>query len=187
MSPPHPSSPTPNRSLSGRVAVRPSSPPGLLTLHKLKLGFYKDPQVLDGPAPWPPVSQAIGRHLQGAGRSSSWRLSGVSPPSFITVAAGTSLADQQAPGSSSHSSPACSGSQINTSTGPPRDATAPLSSADIQPLSWPRHLTRERSTSGSGMRLSFTSSSFRSPVAPPAHRRVPSAVPGSLPNMGFDG
>lgn len=81
MSPPHPSSPTPNRSPSGRVAVRPSSPPGLLTLHKLKLGFYKDPRVLDGPAPWAPVSQAIGRHLQGAGRSSSWRLSGVSPPS----------------------------------------------------------------------------------------------------------
>lgn len=26
------------------MAARPSSPPGLLTLHKLKLGFYKDPR-----------------------------------------------------------------------------------------------------------------------------------------------
>ena len=150
MSPPHSSSPS-TKQEPFWLCCQAIFPSGLAhTPHVEVRVLQRSLWVLDGPAPWPPVSQAIGRHLQGAGRSSSWRLSGASPPSLIRAAADTRVRDQQAPGSSSRFSPACSGTQINTSAGPSCDATAPLSTADTQPLGWPCHLTQEGSASGQG-------------------------------------
>lgn len=93
----HPA-PTPNRSLSA-VAARPSSPPGLLTLHKLKLGFYKDPRgCWMGRPPdhlCPRQSAATCKEQASPGVSQGHPI----PPSLIRAAAGTRLRDQQAPGS----------------------------------------------------------------------------------------
>lgn len=145
----HPA-PTPNRSLSA-MAAGPSSPPGLLTLHKLKLGFYKDPSgCWMGRPPdhlCPRQSAATCKEQASPGVSQGHPL----PPSSGQLQApGCVTSRLLAPGSSSRSSPACSDTQINTSAGPSCDATAPLSTADTQPLGWPCHLTQKGSASSQG-------------------------------------